>query len=65
MRESIVIHVANLKRSTDKMLTAHQAIEQGIADHAEKHATEVDARRAALVRDRAIQEGIRRNSSGV
>lgn len=65
MNLSVVKHTASLKESVSAMLSAHQDIADGIADHAERHTREMDAARDDLKRQRAIQDGIRRSSSGV
>lgn len=65
MNLSVVKHTASLQESVSAMLSAHQDIADGIADHAERHTREMDAARDDLKRQRAIQDGIRRSSSGV
>lgn len=63
MAVNIIAKTADLKKSIADMLSAHEAIALGIADHAEKHAVAMDARRERLRHEQAIDEGIKRNNS--
>lgn len=65
MNLSVVKHAADLQESVSAMLSAHQDIATEIANHAGRHTREMDAARDDLKHQRAIQDGIRRNSSGV
>lgn len=63
-RSNISAHV-NIKAALRDVISAHQAILDGIATHAEKHRLIVDARRGEVRRQDAINAGIAKQSGQV
>lgn len=63
-RSNIPVHT-NVKAALRDIISAHQAILDGIATHAEKHRLIVDARREEVRRQDAINAGIAKQSGQV
>lgn len=63
-RSNIPAHT-NVKAALRDIISAHQAILDGIATHAEKHVAIIDARREEGRRQDAINAGIAKQSGQV
>lgn len=63
-RSNTGIHT-DVRTALRDMITAHDAIMQGIATHAEKHEAIVDAKREEVRRQDAIRRGIEKHSGQV
>lgn len=64
VRSHAGIHT-DVRTALRDMITAHEAIMQGIATHAEKHEAAVDAKREEVRRQHAISAGIAKHSGQV
>lgn len=56
---------ADMRRSLDEAVSAHDAISQGIATHAERHTAEMDAKRMSAEHTANIEAGIERTRNQV
>lgn len=54
-----------LQATLQRMAESHNAILEGVANRAEQHAADLEAKRKELGRDHAIQSGIARSASQV
>lgn len=51
---------ADMRKAMNDAISAHEAIAEGIATHAEKHAAEIDQARKNVTINQRISEGVER-----
>lgn len=57
--------LANVQKSLAKMTSAHDAIREGIATHAQKHNAATDAKRKQAEQQRRIAEGTAKHNAAI
>lgn len=57
--------LVNLRKSAAKMISAHEAIREGIATHAQKHNAATDAKRRQAEQTLRIAEGTAKHNATI
>lgn len=65
MARRVIVKVTNLQAAARELISAHAALREGVATHAEKHDAALDASRKQSRMNKAIRDGIAKNAKQV
>lgn len=65
MAKIVTVNSSDLRTVMRELTSAHEAITEGIATHAEKHRAKLEAARHAAEQTAQINEGIKRQSASI